>query len=96
MTLAAKIWAYLLALWAGKKPAPTQPQVTRVGYKRKGFNVYVIDLQTHDQFMVRGGSVPEAKAFIEALTIGAMLEPETPARELSKAARETVNRRLAA
>ena len=92
-SMVARMLAWLLAFWRGG-PQPDEQKLTRVHCKRKGFTVHVADAQTGDTFCLRAANVHEAKRFMGTLIVGAMHNPEMPAREVAEAARDAVNEYL--
>lgn len=92
MELFALMWAWFIGLLGKTPKTPKDGTFTRVGYKRRGFNVWVVDLQSKERFCVRAESVPEAKQFTSALTFGALQMPEAPAHDVADAAMQVVAR----
>lgn len=88
----ALLWAWLLSMLGRTPRSPKERTFTRVGYKRRGFSTWVVDLETKDRFCIRAESVPEAKQFVAALTFGAIKRPKMPAREVAAVAIKAVER----
>lgn len=90
--LGAAILALLLKVLGREAPPPDRGRrLTRTAFKRKGQTVHVLDLETKETFKVKASNAPEARAFVHALTLGALHAPKMSARSVAEAARLAVH-----
>ena len=94
--LLALLWAWFLGLFGKLPVAPKEQKFTRVGFKRRGFNTWLFDLETGERWCMRAECVPEAKDFCTALVQAARLAPNMPAREVADVAAQLVEKMRAA
>ena len=87
--LFALMWAWWLGLF-GRAEAPKRGSFSRVAYKRQGFKVWLVDLETNEDFGFSAESVPEAKQFCAAIKLGAERMPKASASEVAEAAAHLV------
>lgn len=90
--LFAMLWAWLLL--ALSKPfgldAPRRAEFARVAYRRDGYRVSVIDLETNRRWLIVAESSPEARQVCAALSFAATRRPKASAEELTRATIEVV------